>query len=486
MGRYLIVEPEERSLQLIQESLVGLDKDARFETFKDFKSLDNHFEKLTDTEKITFWNFDLYILEHSLCTHPEWVEKIPDLQSKNQKKAAILLTGYDNAFTALKYIRALEIYNFLFKPLDPLILKESLNIAINVAKKVSLIEIKSQSISAYVAFLKEIELQSISELGFVSLSEAEIKPGSTTKYFSPLFTYGKKRSAWAKCLISLPHPQKPGVFINKFHFYGADQTFLNNLRRYIQANKSNHTSSALWSFAPPKSLRPLKMAIISADSLENQNFAEDIKNHYKNLQVEIVKIDPETKTTSPPFEHDIVLNLSEIKFENISTFFNTTAVYLWITPPFADEDQLKEQSQNYHDIFCNPLDRPYFYKKLKIHNPDLDENNQSSIVNITSHEKIKAANKVKISDPSELYVNILYPRELPLNDFREIVFLSEDEGQTVELPAICHFVEKSKNNDPQAGATYFHQFVFFGMKDQLLKQIRLWLLQRYIAENQKE
>lgn len=486
MGRYLIVEPEERSLQLIQESLMGLDKDAHLEIFKDFKSLDSHIEQLKDAEKNNFWNFDLFILEHSLYNHPEWVEKIPALHAKNQKKAALFLTGYDNTFTALKYIRALDVYNFLFKPFDPLILKESLNIGVNIGKKVSPIEIKSQSLSAYVAFLKEIELQSISEMGFVSLSDTEIRQGSTTKYFSPLFAYGKKRSAWAKCLISLPHPQKPGVFINKFHFYGADQTFLNNLRRYIQANKSNNTSSALWSFAPPKNARTLKMAIVSADSIENQNFAEDIKNHYKNLHVEIVKIDPEAKSTSPPFDHDIVLNLSEIKFETISPYFDPKTIYLWITSPFADEDQLKEQSSNYHDIFCSPLDRPYFYKKLKIHNPDLDEINQSSIVNITSHEKIKAANKVKISDPSELYVNILYPRELPLGDFREIVFLSEDEGQTVELPATCHFVEKSKNSEPQAGPTFFHQFVFFGMKDHLLKQIRLWLLQRYIAENQKE
>ncbi|MFN3455631.1 MAG: hypothetical protein ACK41T_11790 [Pseudobdellovibrio sp.] len=486
MGRYLIIEQEERSLELIKESLLSIDPDAKFLIFKNLKEIEDQNAKLREEEVSAFWLFDLFILDYSLYTHPMWQDKILFLQNHNIKKSAIFLTGYETNFTVSKYLRQLDIYNFIFKPFDQLILKESLNLGLNIRKKVSPLEIKSQGTSAFIAFLKEIELQSISEIGFVTLSDSQIKIGSTTKYFSSLFSRGKKRSVWAQCLLSIPHPQKPGAFINKCQFYGVDQTFLNSLRRHIQDNKAHQTSSALWDFTAPKSHKKIKLALLGLDTPENQALCEDIKKRFKNLQAEVVKIDPQKKSTGPQFDHDIVLNLSEIQFENFSGYFKKEALFLLVSGPLKDEESLKDLSLNYKDIFSTPFDRSYFLKKLKIHCHDLEEREPSLITNITSHEKMKAANKVKISDLCELYVNLIYNRELPLNDFREVVFLSEDETQTVELPAICHYAEKSQSSDPKSGPSYLHQYVFFGMTDHLLKQIRLWLLQNYIAQNQKE
>lgn len=485
MGRYLIVEPEERSLQLIQESLLLLDKEAVLEIFADLQGLKNHVGQLPEDEQAEYWKFDLYILDYSLYPYPQWSEQLQFIHSNNSKKAAVLLTGYESSFTALKYLRTLDICNFLSKPFDALLLKESLNIARNLRKKVTPIEIKSQTTSASVAFLKDVELQSISELGFVTLSDSEIKRGSTAKYFSSLFAHGKKRSVWAECLLSIPHPQKPGTFVNKFQFFGADQLFLNILRRYIQDHKANHTSSALWSFAPSPQSKPVKMAIVALDTLENQNFIQDLHNRFSNLTAEIVKIDPLNKP-SPAYDHDIVLNYSDLSFDKFGEYFQEDSIHLWMGPTIADEESLKGLAEIYHDVFYTPYDRSYFYKKLKIHFPNLEEVTPTVLVNVTTREKMKVANKVRISDPCELFVNLFYPRELPLHEFREIVFLSDDESQSIELPAVCHYVEKSKSNDSGASPSYFHQFVFFGMKDHLLKEIRLWLLRNYINENQKD
>jgi hypothetical protein len=61
--------------------------------------------------------------------------------------------------------------------------------------------------------LKDVELQSISELGFLTLSDSEIPLYSLSKYFSSIFDTEKKQSVWAQCLASIPHPQKSRIIL---------------------------------------------------------------------------------------------------------------------------------------------------------------------------------------------------------------------------------------------------------------------------------
>lgn len=488
MGRYLIVDTEDKSVEQIIESLRAVDTQAQIESFSNIEALLEHTNSLNAENSPLFWNFDLIVLDYSFHTPQHWPEEIQKLKALNQKEFSIVLTSYENNFTAAKYIRSLEIYNFIFKPFDLLILKESLNLALKIKKKASPLELKSQSATAFIALLKEVELQTFSELGFVTLSDSQIKIGSISKYFSPIFLNGKKQSVWAQCLISVPHPQKPQNFINKFQFYAAEQPLLTAIRKYIVARKKESTSSALWNLTPPKNSVSLKMAIIGLENDETKNLIHEIENHFSNVIGEIVKIDPSKKSVDQVmFDHDFCINTTDIKYENFKDLFKTDCLHFWFSPTSPKEDNLKDHSTEYRDIFTKPLDRSYFYKKLKVHLNSLNEKEPSHLLNITLHEKIKAANKVKISEISELFVNLVYSRELAFKEFREFVFLGEDETQTVELPAFCHFTEKSAGGGGKDDAPGFaHQFVFYGMTDHYLKQIRLWLLHNYIVSNQKE
>ncbi|MCM2352428.1 MAG: hypothetical protein NDI63_02350 [Pseudobdellovibrio sp.] len=485
MGRYLIVDREEKAVEQILESLRAVDGQALTETFPDITTLEAHLKTLTPEATASFWTFDLMVLDYAAYIPSQWPEKIAELKLQNTKEFTIMLTSYENNFTVAKYIRPLDIYNFVFKPFDALILKESLNLALKIKKKAQPLEMKSQSATAFIALLKEVELQTISELGFVTLSDAPIETGTVSKYFSPMFLQGKKQSVWAQCLVSIPHPQKPGNFINKFQFFAAEQPFLNTLRKYIAAHKADHTSSALWNLNPPKSTIPVKLAIVGLDNEENKGFAVEIQNRYNNVTAEIVKLDP--KAGKESYNYHFCINTTDIKFENFGELFTKDCVHFWYAPAAPKEDDLKQHATEYRDIFPRPLDRAYFFKKLKIHLNALSEKEPSHLLNITAREVLKVANKVKISEISELYVNLVYSRELNFKEFREFVFLSEDETQNVELPAFCHYTEKQPSTggkDDPAG--FLHQFVFFGMTDHLLKQIRLWLLHNYIISNQKE
>lgn len=386
---------------------------------------------------------------------------------------------------SFKFIRSLGIYNFIFKPYDQLILKESLNIATKIGKRAQSIEMKAQEASAFVGILKEVELQSMSELGFVTLSEVQFSEKVISKYFSPIFRFDKKQSVWAQCLVSLPHPQKPDTFINKFQFIAIDQNVLNAIRRFIQAHKQDQTSSALWNFQNPAQIIPHKIGIVGLESDETTLLIQSIHDHFENATAELIKLDPQKKSKEIAFDHQIVINLSEIKIENLKSYFKDTCQFFFLSPTKINEDDLVALSKEYTDIYTLPYDRYYVFKKMKIHFPGLKQKEPTQLSNVTTHEKMKATSKVKISDINEVSLSFTHYRELPLRTFREFIFITEDETKLIELRGICHYTEKAQSTEPGAGPSFIHQFMFYGMTDMYLKQIRLWLLQNYIVQNQK-
>jgi len=485
MGRYLIIDTEEKSVASIKENLATIDSQSIVETFSSLVALNNLLQNKTPEEQKLFWTFNLIILDYNLLQPKEWVDEIERIKKLNTQDFVFLFTGYDDPALSFKHVRTLGAYNFLFKPYDPLILKESLNIATQIGKRVQSVEMKPQEASAFVGLLKEVDLQSISELGFVTLSEGELPRDTISKYFSPIFLLDKKQSIWAQCLVSLPHPQKPGTYINKFQFIAADLNFLNHIRRFVQNHKQAETSSALWNFQPPQTVSPVKVAIVALDNEDTQIFAHAIHDHFENAQAEIIKLDPNKKNADSTLDHDIVINMTDIKFDNIKSYFKESALFFLVSPTNPKEDDLKLLSSQYRDICTQPFDRYYLFKKMKIHFHILKQKEPTHLINVSTREKMKAALKVKISDICEVSVNFIYNRELPLRTFREFIFLTEDETKLTELRGICHYTEKAQSTEPGAGPSFFHQYMFYGMTDHYLKQIRIWLLQNYIVTHQK-
>ncbi|MFN3696372.1 MAG: hypothetical protein ACK4VO_02930 [Pseudobdellovibrio sp.] len=485
MGRYLIIDTEEKSIELIKENLGMIDAQSILETFTSLTSLKQVLQNKTSEEQKLFWTFNLIILDYTMLEPKIWTEEIENIKKQNTQDFVFLFTGYDDPGLSFKHVRSLGAYNFLFKPYDPLILKESLNIATQIGKRVQSIEMKPQEASAFVGLLKEVDLQSISELGFVTLSDGELPLNTISKYFSPIFLLDKKQSVWAQCLVSLPHPQKPGTFINKFQFIATDLNFLNHIRRFVQNHKQAETSSALWNFNQPQSTVIIKVAIVALENDDTHLFTQAVHDHFENVQAEIIKLDPNKKNAAEILDHDIVINMTDIKFDNIKSYFKENAQFFLVSPSTLKEDDLKILSSQYRDMYSQPFDRYYLFKKMKIHTHDLRQKEPTHLINVSTREKMKAALKVKISDICEVSVNFIYNRELPLRTFREFIFLTDDETKLTELRGICHYTEKAQSTEPGAGPSFFHQYMFYGMTDHYLKQIRIWLLQNYIVTHQK-
>jgi hypothetical protein len=499
MKRALVIETEIAAQEQIKKQLKEIDPTFDIYLFSNFKDFEVHAKNLPVDQQPNFFDFNIIILDYSLLNIIDWKKKIEWFQGQNKINGRVCFTGYDSPNMRRKLVFDLPIFNFFFKPLDPLILKESINIALNFTGAAKPLELKPQTAKAFAAILKSVELVSICELGFITLNETAIPMNTVSKYFKDIFSYNKKQSIWAECIMSIEIPDQPGTFINKFQFVGIEHGQLMNLRQFINQNKHKRVANAVWNLESMGNEKPVKIAIVDTEATHVQTLKHDLETHYKNVQVDYIQVDLNQLTTRNTNQYHCIINLNhKLDFAALKTYFSHDSMYLLFLFENITEKQFLELQPHYKNIFTHPLDRSYFFKKLRILLKDLIFNEVPELVNISYTEKIKAINMVRIKEICETYVTFNYHRELPIKSYREFAFIGEDENQAIELPAFCYFTQKLNSADAASSAkndvflantenqqkpTHLHQFVFWGMTDHFLKQIRLWLLHNYIVQN---
>ena len=479
------MEEEEKARGEISAALLSLDSENKLEVFAKLEHVDAHLKTLTEDEQLTYYNFDLMVLDYNLVPAADWEAKLAALRSKNSvENASLCFTAFDNVQVSRKHIHQLHARNIFYRPFDPLILRESLNMAMKFNTTVTPIEMKPQVTNSKVAILKEVELVSICELGFITMNERAIEKYSFSKYMSPLFKNDKKLSVWAQCILSVEMPNKPGVYINKFQFVGIESGALMHLRKHLQENKHKKAAGGVWNLQSTGSDKKVNIAIVDVKDEKMAKVKSDLESRFSNVKVDAIILDP--RDSKPVGTHyDFVINLAlNLNPKDFKRKFSAETRHFLMAGEAINEEKLERLQPFYSDIFTHPLDKSYFYKKLKIFFQDLDFAEVPDMLNIATGEKLKALNMVKINEICELYINFLYYRELELETSREFAFISEDETQMVELPGFCNFKEKIKHRDEKNNPVYMHQFIFWGMTDHYLKQIRIWLLSNYIQKKQ--
>lgn len=485
MAKVLVVDTEEKGIEEIRKAVLSLNPENIVEAFLSFDAMKEAVFKLEEEEIANYYTFDLLILDYLAAKPAEWVSTLAELKEKNKPESVMCLTAFDDVNLNKKHIQTLHPFNIFYKPFDQLILRESINIALSPNLSVKPAEMHPQSFNAQIAILKEIELLSISELGFLSLNDKPIVVGGLSKYFSAIFSHGKKRSVLAQCLMSIPLPNNPGQFINKFQYVGLESEGLLAIRKFVGLNKKNHAPGNSWSLAAQVSSPMVNIALLDTADEKAAALKEDIDSHFDNVRTEILKMDWSKSPQPLNDRFDIVINLSpNLTHDEFKNKFSKEAKYFLLSPEVMSEERLYPLARTYRDIFIAPIDKAYFFKKLKTHHKGLTLKNIADINVVTTNEKVKAASLVKISEICELYVNVTYSRELAHGTMRDFIFMKEDENQVTELPAFCNFSRKTERSGEKTDS-FFHQFVFFGMTDHYLKQIRMWLLESFVQQKGK-
>lgn len=150
-------------------------------------------------------------------------------------------------------------------------------------------------------------------------------------------------------------------------------------------------------------------------------------------------------------------------------------VFLLANREFTDDEE-RRLSALVDDVIFQPLDRIYLLQKIIFQTPGLKILEDPVLVH-EKHmpQKIRAANPVHIDEISEAVLVMSYYRPLEPLTFREFLLWQPYEISAPELCGVVHSVDAGDEKNPSR-----IRFTFFGVQDEQLKAIRLWILNHYI------
>lgn len=418
-------------------------------------------------------------------------------------EGALILTAFDSPDFDIGLAEDRIINNVIFKPFDKLILKQHIEYALTGHHPMKSETVAAIQLKSTLEMLKEVAINSLSEVGFTTINNHEIKTGAFTKYYSDVFQTDDKRSVYATCISS--KPIKENEFLCQFVFFGIDNKQIGQIRRTVLQNKSHQTQELL-----QLSTSPLRILILDEDvplSHEVKNFLTEkmvgvevyVYNNYGQLLSDLA--DKETANAQQlPHEIDIVISNHDVfyvekekRWEQMQNYFkdrkkkyaidNEKLPHLYLLSKHKIlPDEVRAMSNWVKELLFIPLDKNFLLKKLLSSEPRFSNKEATNVAYIEETIPLKVANPVEITEISEAGLVLKYYRAMSVGAFREFILWRPQELETPEIIGTVNFTEKDKGG----GDYYLNHFVFFGMKDHYLKHIRLWLREAYIKTKDKE
>lgn len=145
------------------------------------------------------------------------------------------------------------------------------------------------------------------------------------------------------------------------------------------------------------------------------------------------------------------------------------------------DDEEKTLAENFSDVFFYPLDRIYLLQKLIFDVQGIMILEDPVVVHEKRQAKvIRAASPITIDEISEALVVFNYHRPLEIFSFRDFILWQPNE---LEAPQLSGVVNACLAGDEKTPSRIF--MTFFGVRDDQLKAVRLWIRNNYIAQKEK-
>lgn len=449
--------------------------------------------------------------------------------------AAIVLTVFGDSPTyAIKDLEDRVLTNVICKPFDKLILEQHLIFALSGRHPASSFSIVNQKTSAVIEMLKDVQLEQLSEVGFVTRSNRQIALGRIAKYYAEEFNSDRRRSLMAVVVACRQHPANIKEYECVFRFIGIEQTQISRLRRQIRSAGKNHLTTFDWPRQIQRKIgkRMAEFVLIESDTDSKDQVKSIFTRRFGNFKITDMEtwenflhaIDPKlappasaaadqapaAKNNKPVAGKAPASNAATVKA--IKPVLPKMLDAIFVQHQFVDESrrdlwtqilkrlndlglkpdiyvlsgrdfsdiELRSLAEYVTDIFYKPYDRVYMAQKVKVLNPDIEVSGDPIDFPTLKHEKmIRTANSVAISEISEAGLKLNYYRPISPGSFREFVLWQPYEYGAPELKATCNFSEPGSNKD------HVNHFVFFGITDHYLKAIRLWIRENYVHQKEK-
>lgn len=174
-----------------------------------------------------------------------------------EEPTRFVLTAFDEPGFKFENLKRPIVANVIFKPFDRLILQQHLQLAMPQVKSGD-DALVGQKASTLVEMLKSVEMDSMTELGFSSLSNRPFETGAVNKYYGKDFASDRQRSVMARLVSCVPVAGKKDSYQLNFQYFALDSTQVTNIRKKVRAKEKDG----------PKELKPPSLPVVPSSGLK--------------------------------------------------------------------------------------------------------------------------------------------------------------------------------------------------------------------------
>lgn len=421
--------------------------------------------------------------------HLPLMKKVQDLfisqgLCKKESPTALVVTAYDDPDFNPKTIEARLVNNVILKPFDKLILRQHLIYAMSGRQPPSGFELSKMKTSAMVEMLKEVEVEAFSMVGFVTHSTRPLPVGAVAKYYGDVFKVGETRSVFARCFSCEPHPYKTNMFRCSFTFFGTESTQISAYRKHtLSAGLAQREYRFSWR-------TKVAAATVNFAVIEGQDSPAPLSGTLERMF-------PDCKVTKFKSAHEFVSTLGQVKWDGLLVHENFVgedldiwkiakgkvpkAHFFMVSNTPKKEIDLRKYGAIFSDIFYEPVERNYFSKKIFLFFSQLRATEDLESKQFHRDEKIEVGIPIQVTEVSEAGVVMKYYRAITIGSFRRFVLWYPPETGMPIILGACNFNEPSKTEKGQ----FENHFVFYGVGDEALKHIRIWIRDNYVLSKQR-
>jgi hypothetical protein len=173
--------------------------------------------------------------------------------------------------------------NIIYKPFDRLILAQHLTYAVDGRHPPSKYSIANIKTTAFIEMLKQVEVNSASEIGFKSTSDREIPIGSVCKYYASNFKSDRHRSVIGVVRKCRPHPAIADQYQIEVHYFSIDHKQIQNIRKNCyQLSAKNPDDS--WNFDSTNGAPEYTYLAIDPEEAGPPGIFAQINKRFSNLR----------------------------------------------------------------------------------------------------------------------------------------------------------------------------------------------------------
>lgn len=381
---------------------------------------------------------------------------------KSKYAGDIIITLFDHSPLHFDNIDQWPVVNFIYKAFDNLILKEHLRFALSPNQNIKTEFVHTSEVKSTIEHLQKVDGVLLSETGFKIKKGRDFVVGENYKFYQPLFTDQFAQNVWGQMVNT-------DTKYYEFIFSEISKAVLSQVRnRILTAEAFKNT---IWMGRHTASESKIQVLI----QLKNPETVLELQQLLEAACSGISFIDSKLLDAGQKKEIDLLITDRVYTEDEIKTDFKNGLTKICIV---TDISETKTASFAVDTVrFENSLDLNFTVKIVKQLFPSLKEIEPAPIPTVEFVEPMTLTENLAVTDFSEATIGFESKTAMPLRSWMNICLPPNDEHLLKDFFARVHYVDAI----PNADGLYYHKLVLIGMKDELLKQMRLWARQKFVS-----